>query len=146
MGEATYYILARCETPTQAEVLLTKFRDLNDEGVRAYNWWQSHRGEPNDKFWPVFRATFPLVSDYLDHDTPNVTEPSNGLAGLLDFIDEEDGQLYAEETDLCGNGTVWHCADWGPLTHWLVRHGAVQSVWLSDEDGVDYFDILKRGL
>jgi len=146
MGEARYYILARCASEEHAEQLAEKFRALNEEGVKAYNWWQCHRSQQPEVFRIYFERQFPQVLAYLGGTLPKDT--NNGLAGLLDFIDEEDGDGAIEvvNTDVRGSGTVWHCADWGLLGTWLKTHGAIAANWLSDEESPDYYSILADRL
>lgn len=144
MGESKFYLMAQFDTPAQAQTVLPLFQALNAQGCTAYDWWQAHRDEPDrEKFFTKFNDRFPRVADYLGEHT---LDQHNGLAGLLDFIDEEDdGWIFTEENRLGASYYTWHCADWSLLVTWLKNHGAQKVVWKSEES-MDYFDALRSQL
>ena len=109
-------------------------------------WWQDHRDTPAGDFWPEFRAKFPLSCAVLacasEKDRKAFeAEPSNGLAGLIDWRDAamtlaewKPREEYTPEvhgTRLTHQAVTWYHARWAPLAAWLIELGAIRVNWSS---------------
>lgn len=141
MGECTYYLKAQFKNKTATTKALPKIKKFLKEAIKAYDYWQSHRGgdTSNTTFWRAFKTKFPIIYEYLKSAALANGGKGNELSGTLDF-----GQSEEDIDNICLGSTtigyaatnVWHFSDWSNLAAFITSEfGAVKTVWASEEDG-----------
>ena len=150
MGEARLSLTALFVDGLAAQAAATQLSALIAEG--AEDWWQEHRNEAPETFWPAFKARHPLTCQVLVHATYHDGKTcrhvrilpdgengdcDNGLAGVLDFADnvfddEEPRELsrpVVKGRRLTYWAVTWYWAIWEPLAQWLLDLGAKEVRW-----------------
>jgi hypothetical protein len=141
MGECTYYLKAQFKNKSAATKARPKIKKFLKEAIKAYDYWQKHRGgdTSNTTFWRAFKTKFPTIYEYLKSAGLADGGKGNELSGTLDF-----GQCEDDIDNICLMDSaigyvatnVWHFSDWSNLAAFITsKFGAVKTVWSSDEDG-----------
>lgn len=145
MGEATYYMKIRYDSPEKDAENHEKVKAFCLEGTRAEEWWQNHRSLSTQNFWPTFKNMFPNVYQMLEDSGHAEGDCNNALAGVIDFCttEEEEWTLPSlHGSEIRWQATVWHFADWGHQAGYFTTHcGADSAEWISDEY-MDPFDCI----
>ena len=142
MGEARYYMKVYFQTEQDVLQNLPKIMAFWEEGIKAEDWWQTHRGESSAIFWAAFEQEFPLVSEMLRQANLFGGDCNNDLAGHLDFGDSGDYCIEEAGNSILINATVWHFANWDIQKAFILHEFQALAVnWLSDEY-LNPFDLL----
>ena len=156
MGEATYYAKMYFENQAKAEEKLEDIRSFFYEGGKAHDYWQDNRSmKEKEHFWGQLEFKFPMVAEYLKSivDEPHRmrnqgdkvwgTDHDNGLAGLLDFGEDNDIKHMGSNGEyIYYCAMVWHFANWDPIMDFIqAKFGAVNCKWISDEH-MEPFDLI----
>ena len=150
MGEAVYYMMTRWPSADAAEKALPQVERFLRRMREAEDLWQEVRGggktEPEriahrlsggETTYQALWGRFPDVFDALGLPKElgrNVSDGMNFLAGQLDSpFGNEGWEIVREGKAIKFKGTVWHCAEWGPLSQAMESFGAKLVVWESNE-------------
>lgn len=133
MGECAYRIKAKWPGKIPEETL-TLIKNLFEEHTEAYDYWQEHRNQSGEEFWPEFQKKHPITAQYAQA----IGKDPNELSGKMDF---GIGDLTAEEDEIFYEAqNVWHFSDWSDLAEWLRSLGAKWVVFDSEEDRLESFE------
>ena len=144
MGEAMYYLKARCASQEAAIELEGEFRALLDDLVLLNRDWQRIRNQA-DRTCGARRAELTanhaLAASLLEGHTclDGSDRYMNCLAGTLPDM-TENYLLRRTETTLLLSDAVWHFTEWDALVRWLEQRNA-RATYVSDEE-VDPFELL----
>jgi hypothetical protein len=132
-----------------------KLDEFFAEARNAYEFWQSNRafnayeergrgiGEKmiEKKFWEEYAEKFPTMMEYAKSIGAKSRED---LSGKADF-GQDDNKVLRQGNVLCwGDSSVWHFADWSPLTAFLQKKfGARKVVWNTEENGCGSLESLQ---
>jgi len=137
MGEATYYLKAQFKDGAAAILGAKRLRDLIEQDIAAYDFWQSHRATPPAAFWPEFKGKFPKVYRYLELWQPKLIggDCNEDLCGKLGLASEGDEQNVLIDRDVVQyHAEVWHFSDWAGLVKYVKRVCLAQKAgYISDE-------------
>lgn len=143
MGECNYCIVAQFKNKP-SEKKQKAIKDFFREGSQAEYYWQDHRSQTSQEFWPAFRTLFPVVTEYLQTCTNVFNECFNGnsLSGLLNFGTEDEIDNMRFYKYFSYEPYVWHMADWGPLAKFMKTKFEATLVWTGSEEDGDSVDKL----
>lgn len=136
--ECAYRIKAQWPGPI-ADETLELINKLFQENQEAYDYWQEHRNQSAEEFWPVFEKNYPATAQYTK--TMYGKDPVD-LSGKLDFGQTDHKTFYdSDKYEIFYDAEqVWHFADWEPLGDWFRSLGATRVIWESEEDPLDSFE------
>ncbi len=144
MSESRFYCKIHFNTKEDAARSLEPITVFIKEGIEAEAYWDIHRASPAP-CWDTFREKYPLIAEYLADASLFGGNWENGLCSVLNFGNKDEAApCLGDGAWIEYSAAVWHMAEWDTMMKYAQKkYGAVRCSWMSDEDDIDYFDLLE---
>jgi hypothetical protein len=157
MSECFYFLKAEFPNKEKATKAREELNKFFAQAREAYYFWQetpecnravimkivmNSRGRHTGKnFMKDLKKKYPLVAEYGEI---NGFKCYDDFSRNLNLCITEDNEVRQVDNILGWSEEVSHMASWGPLCNFIQKkHGAVRTVWKTEEDGCGSLDSLQ---